>query len=246
MKYFLQFSERDDVYEPYEPILPTAPPLYTVNGEWQKSPLRRRMTIIVLSSGELVLHSPIRMKSKDLHALEKLGRIHFIIMPNTFHGSDVPWYAKRYPDAQVFVPGKVISKLEQKIRISGSLEKDWPKNLQGELDCFPIEGTRMHESAFFHHSSETLILTDLVFNMGDVFKGLEKKFMKWNQITNQFGPSRIFRLFFLKDRNAFEKALKKVCECDFKRIIMNHGIILEKEAKARMKEVFRPLIQDLF
>ena len=45
--------------EIYEPLRQVGKDIYCVDGEWEKTAFKRRMTVVKLSSGDLVLHSPI-------------------------------------------------------------------------------------------------------------------------------------------------------------------------------------------
>ena len=60
--------------EIYEPLRQVGKDIYCVDGEWEKTAFKRRMTVVKLSSGDLVLHSPIRMYEADLEALARIPR----------------------------------------------------------------------------------------------------------------------------------------------------------------------------
>ena len=85
--------------------------LYHIDGAWKRSPLRRRMTVMALASGGLVMHSVIRIVEMDLERLEALGRPAYILVPNRLHGSEAGWYAERYPDARLLVPARAADRL---------------------------------------------------------------------------------------------------------------------------------------
>lgn len=83
------------------------------------------------------------------------------------------------------------------------------------------------------------MLTDLVFNVPDVFTGLERAFMNWNRVGGRFGPSRIFKLVFLEIRARFAVSFEKILEWDFERVIMNHGTIVEQDGKNLIRAAFK-------
>lgn len=226
--------------EPYEPLHRITDELYVVTGDW--GPLRRRMTIVRLECGGLLIHSPVRMNDEDMRHLDALGPVRYLVMPNLGHGSELPWYAGRYSEAKIYVPAEAGKKLSGKLSISGVLGRDWPEELREQLPCLPIDGMRWGETAFFHPRSSTLILTDLVFNFRSTdFKGLTKRLMKWNRAVDRFGPTRSFYFFFAKNRKTLRQSIGKVLEWDFDRVIMSHGHILESGGRTALAEGFSGL-----
>jgi hypothetical protein len=97
-------------------------------------------------------------------------------------------------------------------------------------------GTRVEEAAFIHFSSRTLILCDLAFNMGNVYSGFEKLVMNWNKIGGQFGPSRLTKILFTKNRRLLIKSYETLLKENFDRVIVNHGEILESKGRAKLIE----------
>lgn len=226
--------------QPHQAIRSIAPDLFCVDGEWFDSPFKRRMTIVRLKDGSLVIHSAIRMQENDLKKLDELGPVRLIVVPNVFHGDEAPFYAERYPEARVFVPEKLVPRASKRMRVSGALERDWP--LRAELPCISFEKTMAHESVFVHPASRTLILTDMAFNLSAVdFKRPVEKliFGKWNGILDAFGPSRLTRLLVARDRSAVRRALKQIAEHDFDRVIMSHGRLVESGGREKFLEGYR-------
>ena len=225
--------------ENYDPIREVAPGLWCIDGDWQESEFRRRMTVMRVSSGDLVIHASILLRPEDIDSLKRLGRVVAIVVPNWIHGSDGPALAGHFPDAHLYVPAatqKKFSKLHPRVR---SLETEWPAELEREVACIPVEGTRVHEAVFVHRSTRTLVVTDLVFNMPvEAFKGMMLKFVRWNGMAGKFGPSRVMKYLVTSDRKALFRSLDRIQTHDFDRVIMNHGTILESGGKALLKSSF--------
>lgn len=226
--------------EKYDPLRKLDAGIYCVDGEWQKSKFRRRMTVIALSSGDLVLHSPIAMGPADLAELGQLGRVRYIVAPNIFHDSEARFYAERFSESQVFFPEKQLKKTLKTFPHAQATETQWPAQADQELEAIPVRGAWMAETAFIHHASRTLILTDLVFNMGDVFRGVERVLMNWNQVGGPFGfgPSRLCKNFFIRDKKAVGESLQRIFAKDFDRVIMSHGEIIGSGGKSKMIDAF--------
>ncbi|MDX1388011.1 MAG: hypothetical protein R3344_02420, partial [Acidobacteriota bacterium] len=191
--------------------------------------------------GLLAVHSAIRMSEDDAAAVDDLGRVSLILAPNRFHAAEAPWYAERYPDARVLVPGGGRAKLEPAYpRIDGTLEADWPLEIDSEIRRVCLAGMRMGgETVFLHVKSRTLVTTDMVFNLGDRPRGLFRILMKLNRAYDRFGPTRLFLSAFVRDKVAFDASVREVLEWDFDRVIMSHGEVVETGGKAMMREAFR-------
>ena len=59
--------------------------------------LPRRMTVVRLKSGDLVVFSAIALREPDMTELETFGRPAFLVVPSLRHRLDAPGYARRYP-----------------------------------------------------------------------------------------------------------------------------------------------------
>jgi hypothetical protein len=67
--------------------------IVTVIGELQMPllTLPRRMTVVRLASGDLVIFSAIALKEEDMAMLESLGRPAFLVVPSQMHRHDACW-----------------------------------------------------------------------------------------------------------------------------------------------------------
>jgi pimeloyl-ACP methyl ester carboxylesterase len=225
---------------PYDSLVDHGSGLYTLDGAWRKSPFRRRMTVIRREDGEFAIHSAIRLRDDDYsRILDPLGRVGLIVVPSSLHGDEARFYAERYPQAKVLVPEPVKEKCAAKLpRVDGTVVEDWPDSWKDVLVPLQIEGTKMGEAIFLHRASRTLIATDLVFHFTHELTGFTRTLMTWNGVVGRLGPSRIFRWFFLKDREALERSLQPVKGWDFERVVMSHGTIVETDGKRRFLEGF--------
>jgi pimeloyl-ACP methyl ester carboxylesterase len=226
--------------QPYEDLRPIAPGLHCMDGRWKKSPFKRRMTVLGHSSGALAIHSAIRLRDEDYATvLDPLGRVELILVPSSLHGDEARYYAERYSQARVLVPAPVREKCAAKLpRVDGTIAESWPPSWAAELKPLQVEGTRMGEAVFLHVPSRTLVVTDLVLHFTDELSGFARSMMRWNGALGRVGPTRIFRWYFLTDRDAFARSLQALRDWDFDRIVMSHGTIVEHDGKRRLLEGF--------
>src|SRR5437763_610388 len=87
--------------------------IWTRDGEWYGTYFRRRMTVMALANGDLVVHNPFILKDEDLAQLKKLGKVAAVVVPNTMHGTEMGWMAEKLPEAQVLVPRAVFEKYKK-------------------------------------------------------------------------------------------------------------------------------------
>jgi hypothetical protein len=233
--------KRDEI-EPYGTLREIAPGLVCLDGRWKRTPFGRRMTVIRLGGGGLLVHNAIRLREEDYGALDALGEVQIIVAPNKMHSSEAHVYKLRYPEARLYASRASAGAIAGRCPVDGALPGDWDPSLDQEVGCFEFGGTRMlHESVFFHRASRTLVLTDLVFNLQDDVQGATRWFFRVNRIHKRFGPSRIFRHVFVRDREAARASFRRLMEWDFDRVIMSHGEILASGGKAAMQRGFEEM-----
>jgi hypothetical protein len=105
-----------------------------------------------------------------------------------------------------------------------------------------MRGTRIDESAFVHGPSRTLILCDLAMNMEDVFTGVQRTLMRWNNVGGRFGVTRLTKWVFATDKRALVESYRSLLDRDFDRIVVNHGAVLETGGK----DLLAKSVQEIF
>ena len=193
-----------------------------------------RMTIIRLSNGNLFIHSPCEIDEQTKIEIEKLAMVEFIVAPGSYHYLHVCSAQRAFPEAETFIcPG-----VERK---HPEIEFDWllgdrPDNRwDDDFDQVLVRGNRyIWEVAFYHKSSRTLILVDLIENITEETEGVGWSLELWWKIVfRMWGnpkPAPEYQLGW-KDKNAARKSLMKILEWDFERIILSHGDLIEENAK---------------
>lgn len=126
-----------------------------------------RITIVDLGGGKLWVHSPSKVDSQFKASLDELGEVAYITAPGNYHHLNVADFQSAYPNAETYLCPSLESKRPD-------LEFDWilgnrsDPRWKGEFEQVVVHGTRIiNEVAFFHQSTKTLILVDLIENIGD-------------------------------------------------------------------------------
>lgn len=203
--------------------------LWRVQGSVPRGPIQRVMTIARRADGALVIHNSIAMDDDEMKALDALGKVGFIIVPNGFHRIDAKQFSDRYPDAKVLCPKGSRERVEQAVKVSGTYE-DFPKD--DIVSFIMLDGVGDREGAMQVKTSKgvTLVLNDAVFNMPHAggFGGFVLK-----SITGSSGGPRvtmITKLALVKDKAAFRACLIRLSETpNLRRIIVSHHEVIDSE-----------------
>jgi len=193
-----------------------------------------RMTVIRLSSGELMLHSPCDITAAMAEKISALGPVAHIVAPGNYHTLYAATAQAAFPRAKTWIcPG--IERRRPGLKYDGVLGDAAPADWIGEIDQVLVQGTRyMREVAMFHRAGRTLILVDLIENftdatphMGWVLKFLFKYVLRmWNKPR----PAPEYRMGWSNRRKA-AKSLRRILAWDFQRIVLAHGDLIDRNAR---------------
>ena len=111
------------------------------------------------------------------------------------------------------------------------------------LDQVALEGFSFaNEVVFFHRPSQTLILTDIAFNVGPEAATTTRFFFKLNGIFDRLSPTVLEKLL-IRDRAAFRAGLKQILEWPFERVIVTHGAVKESGGREQLRQGYAWLLE---
>ncbi|MGJ4932326.1 SDR family oxidoreductase [Bradyrhizobium sp. HKCCYLS2038] len=131
-------------------------------------PLPVRMTVIRLSSGDLLLHSPTRYSLALREQLEQLGPIKYLLAPNVAHWMFLPDWQAALPEARLYAAPGIADRQQvrrSRLRIDRELTDVAPDEWSDDLQLVLLAAPLFTEVELFHKPSRTLVLTDLVQNL---------------------------------------------------------------------------------
>lgn len=181
-----------------------------------------RMTIVKLGDGRLWIHSPIPIAPiKD--EIDALGEVGWIIAPSKLHHLFFKDAVDAYPSAETWAaPGLSAKRTDLSFDKELGPECPWP-----EFDWQMIEGaSEMNEIVFLHRPTNTMLVTDLFFNVHEVSNLRSVWLFKLVGVWQRPQQSKLWR-FATKDRVAAGKSVQSTTAWDIKRVIMCHGRILD-------------------
>ncbi len=206
--------------------------------------INARMTVIKLRSGEILIHSPCAFDDALTAEVAALGPVAAIIAPGNFHWLHVRSCQQAFPHAVTYVcPG--VEKRAKGLAFDEVLGDVAPPLWAGELSQVSLQGTRvMREVAFFHHTSKTLILVDLVENVTAATPGTNwflRLFFRTIGMWNTPSPAPEYRLGW-GDKALVRQGLGRILEWDFERVILSHGDLITRDAKPRVVRAWRKIL----
>lgn len=197
-----------------------------------------RMTVIRLTSGELVVISPIQIDDATVDRFSKLGTVSHIIAPNLYHYLFAADFQKLYPNALFWAaPGLDTKKPELKIdrTIDPNASSLWDGIEHIFFDGFstltlggfdPID-----EFVFFHIASRTLILTDTALHFDESYPIVTQLATRILGGYKSLSPTLLERIA-TTDKEKISKSVDRVLNWDFDRVVVAHGRIVDRNGKA--------------
>lgn len=205
-----------------------------------------RTTIIRLENGELIVHDPCVVIENIKDQINDLGVVKYIIAPGTYHHLYVAEFQEAYPDAETFLcPGLESKRPDLKFDwlLGNKVDNRWADVLEQVL----LQGTRhITEVAFFHKPSDTLILVDLLENIGDDYQhqaGLLLRFY-WKVIFRMWNNPKAAPEYQLGwgNKEIVKAGLNKILSWDAKRLILSHGENIEGDVNQILRKAWKSVL----
>jgi hypothetical protein len=125
----------------------------------------RRMTVVRLRGGRLIIFSAIALDEPEMQALEAWGKPTYLIVPSDIHRKDSRIWKDRYPGLFVVAPAGARDKVAKAVPVDAtSVDFDDPN-----VRFVTVPGTDEHEAALVvtTPSGSTLVLNELFWNIDD-------------------------------------------------------------------------------
>jgi hypothetical protein len=182
------------------------------------------MTVVRLADGGLWIHSPAELTPAVRSALESVGQPRFVLAPTAVHGHvSMGQYCEAYPAAELHA-APILDRRRKDLSFDAVLGSAPDPRWADVLDQTIFQGHLFPEVVFFHRSSRTLILADLLMNppvSADMAPGA--RLVWWlEDLHGEPGTSRTMRIG-TRNRKAARNSVERILEWDFDRIVLGHG-----------------------
>lgn len=223
------------------PLRQLAPNLWVAERSFKNGPFEvgARMTVIRLRDGGLFLHSAVELDRELRAALDALGPVRAVVAPNRHHHLFAADYPTGYPEARLYAaPG--LAEKRPDLKFAAELGDEAPDAWRADVEQHLFRGAPfLNEVVFFHPATRTLLLTDLAFNIPvHGTRGATRLFMRAVGAEGRFGPHRLARWFFLRDRAAARESVRCMLRWDFDRVTVTHGDVLDHGGHEAVRAAF--------
>jgi hypothetical protein len=200
--------------------------------------LRSRTTVVRLPGDALWVHSPSTPTDDMCAALDALGEVRWIVVPNRYHHLQAPATAARYPKATVVGPKSAEARNP---RVNLTVGLDDPEYLSATPDLAPISLNGvpfLDETVFFHAASGSLIAADLVMS------ACARDHWSWRIVGRVFGCYGKVRTppdvrMHTRASEAVAEAIAKMRALPLQRILVAHADPITERPAEQLAEAWR-------
>jgi len=182
--------------------------------------LTATMTVLRLDAGLLVI-SPLPLTPQRRAEVLARGKVTHLYAPNTFHHSRLGEWSREFPEARVHAP-EALAQKRTDLRIDR--RHGDAAEFGDEVTEIPIVGFRLAETALVHRASRTLVVTDLVHNIGRPEGAWTKAYTKMMGFYDRVALSRVLRWTAFDDRGAARRSVDQLLEQPFEGLVVGHGL----------------------
>jgi hypothetical protein len=216
--------------------------IFTVTGEL-RMPLGsfpRRMVLVRLTGGRLLIFSAIALDSPGMAKLESHGTPAFLVVPSDMHRIDAHPFKERYPQIKVVTPSGARVKVAQVVLVDTTS----PDFGDPAVTFVTVQGTEEHEFALVLHrpGGTTLVLNDIVGNIRDA-SGLTGWMLRLAGFAGD-APRvpRVVKKKLIDDTDALRLQLLQWSELpNLRRILVAHGEPVESNAAQTLRDLAQSL-----
>jgi hypothetical protein len=221
-----------------------APNVWTIDGPNVRDfgvLFTTRMTIVKLANGSVWVDSPVSVSFETLKHITELGPLRYLVVATPRHVWRLTTWHTLFPKAQLWAPRTTPLTLKKEhLPFTGTL-KDMPQSdWVDDFDQLAFQGNPfIEEVLFFHKASRTVILGDLIQNQQrGQGKFLRSASFKCAGIVSEQGGVPIDIRLSFTHRQLARQSLNKLLSWDFDKLIIGHGVCIEKDAKPFVEQAF--------
>jgi len=199
--------------------------------------LTSTMVILRLADGSLLVHSPVALTPERRAQVEALGPVAHLYAPNVFHHLSLAAWAAAFPAARVHAPRGLPRKCPD-VRIDRFHDEAPDPAFAGVVDEIRIAGFRLEETALFYRPAQTLMVADLVHNVGRPPHAWTATYARMMGFYDRVGLSRALRWTAFNDRKAARRSIDDLLARPVERLVVGHGAPLTAGAQQAVASAY--------
>lgn len=199
-----------------------------------------RAAIVRLSSGGLLVWSPVALSPALRAGVDALGEIHHLVAPNSLHHLSLREWRAAYPMAKVHAPPGLRQKRPE-IGFDGDLDDAGRSPWAADFDQVVIRGNLItSEVVFFHLASRTVLFADLVQQFAPGSLTGWRALVAGLDLMTEAEPQvpRKFRIAFI-NRAAARASIQRVLAWPAEKVVMAHAPPVQEDGQAFIARAFR-------
>jgi hypothetical protein len=200
--------------------------------------LRSRMTVVRLADGRLWVHSASEPTPGLCAALDRLGEVSWVVVPNRYHHIHAGAMKARYPDAQVIGPASAKVRNDS-VALDVAIEDERLRALVPELSPVALRGVPfLDETLFFHAKTRTLIAADLMMC------GCPADHWTWRWASHVCGQYLRYKAppdvrWHTRAGPIVRQSLEEIAKLPLERILVAHSDPVEDRPGEQLEEAWR-------
>lgn len=192
-----------------------------------------RMVVAAASDGRLLCYSPVALDGDSLEALTGIGDVAWIVAPNRHHTLFAHACAQEFPHARVLATAPIEGCTAQVVEPGNAVE------IAPGFEATLVDlRSGFRELVLYHDASETLIVSDMLFNIRGGSRTMEM-LMRMNGAWGRAGPTRLQRLLVMTDPAGLDAFYQWSFARPFQQISMSHGQVISADARELFYQMFR-------
>lgn len=199
--------------------------------------LTATMAVLRLTDGSLLLYSPVAMTAERRAAVQALGAVAHLYAPSLYHHHWIGEWAAAFPSARVHAPAALRNK-RRELRIDRALGTSPEPAFADVVDEVHIDGFRLDETVLLYRPARTLVVADLVHNIGRPDGAWTKLYATAMGFYDRVALSRMIRWLGFSDRAAALRSIDRVLSHPFDRIVVGHGAPVTDNARDALVAAF--------
>lgn len=227
---------------PHDALVELEDGILTVTGDIKMplAHLKRRMTIVRLKDGGLVVYSAIALDENEMARIEAYGRPAFLVVPSDIHRMDAPIWKERYPAMKVVTPEGARKKVEEVVPVDTTS----PDFGDANVKFVTVAGVEGHEAALVVTTPRgtTLVVNDIVGNIHDAHGVGGWILKKAGFAGDDPQVPRVVKKKIVEDEHALGVQLEQWADLpSLTRILVSHGDPIESNPRQALRDLAKSL-----
>ena len=205
-----------------------------------------RMTVVKLADGSVWVESPVFVPFETLTRITQWGQVRYLVAATPRHVWRLASGPTLFPEAQLWVARTTPFTLKKgHLPFTGILGDEPPQGWASDLDQLAFKGSPLIEEVLFFYKASHIVILDHPIQIHPIEKGraFRNALLKLEGVASPHGGVGLDIKLLFTNRKLARQSLEKLLSWDFDKLIIAHGVCIEKDAKPFVERAFRWLVR---